>query len=75
MTSEGTILLDKAFEMHVLERGLLSDGKGNLRKLGCKKKARRVTESVLGSANIDVTEERKSLDIPVLIHWVVWGVW
>jgi hypothetical protein len=71
VTSEGTILLDEALHAHILERRLLSDDKSNLSELGSEEKTVGVAESVLGSTNIDVGEERESLDMAVLVHSVV----
>jgi len=71
VTSEGTILLDEALHAHILERRLLSDDKSDPSELGSEKEAVGVTESVLGSMNINVGEKRESLDMAVLVHRIV----
>jgi hypothetical protein len=71
VTSEGTILLDEALHAHILESRLLSDDKSNPSELGSGKEAVGVTESVLGSTNINVGEKRESLDMAVLVHLIV----
>jgi len=58
VTSEGTILLDKAFHAHILQRCLLGDDKSDLSELGGEKEAVGMAESVFWGTNINVGEER-----------------
>ena len=71
VTSTGTILLDEAFHVHILECYLLGDDKSDLSELGGKKEVIGMAESVFGGVNINVGEERESLDMAVLVHGVV----
>ena len=68
VTSEGAILLDEAFHAHILERRLLGDDKSDLSELGGEKEAVGMAESIFGGTNINVGEERKSLDMAVLVY-------
>ena len=61
--------IKQALHSHVLESNLLSDDKGDLGELCGKEKTVGVAEDVLRSADANISEERKCLDMPVLVSW------
>ena len=56
MAGEGTVILYEAFGPHIFKGGLLHDDKHDLSKLGGKKQAIGVIESIFGCPDVDIRE-------------------
>ena len=71
VSGERAVALDDTVRTHILECCLFGDDERDLSELGGKEKTVGVAESILEGAEVDVGEERKRLDIVVLVHGVV----
>ena len=71
VTRKGRVLLHEALRTHILERSPLGHDEGDLSELRREKEAIGVAEGVALGANVDIAEERKRLDVAVLVHRVV----
>jgi hypothetical protein len=65
VTSEGARRLNESLRAHVLESGLLGDDEGDLSELSSVEETGGRREGVPRGAEVDISEERESLDISV----------
>ena len=57
--------------MHVLESRLFSDYKSNLSELSGEQETIRMAESIFVHPDVNISKERKGLDMVVLVHGIV----
>ena len=75
VTSEGAILLDETFHVHIIECCLPGDDKSDLSKLSSEEKTVGMAEGAFGGTNINLGEERGGLDMVMVSYIMSMYLW